>query len=58
MDQTLLDVAAGVGQVQRTQAVGKGDALAQLAEFGTLEQFVEFRLAEQHHLQQLAVLGF
>ncbi|MCY1408779.1 hypothetical protein D9M71_241080 [compost metagenome] len=58
MDQTLLDVAPGVGQIQRAQAIGKGDALAQLTEFGALEQFVEFRLAEQHHLQQLAVLGF
>ena len=37
--------------------VGKGDALAQLAELVARQGGIQLRLAEQHHLQQLGLLG-
>src|SRR5690606_6864913 len=55
--QTLLQVTLGIADVQRSQPVREGDALAQLAKIFASQGCIELRLAEQHDLQQLAVFG-
>ena len=51
----MLDVAPRFIDVQRTDVTGRGNALAELLHFRTLQDFPEFRLAHQEALQQRLV---
>ena len=56
--QAVIDVTRQAFPVNRQQPVGKADALFELAVALAAEAFVEFGLAEQDDLQQLALFGF
>ena len=53
----MLDVAIGLGRVQRQQVVARRDALGQLAQVGARGQVLELGLTDEHDLQQLVTRG-
>src|SRR3989344_5413281 len=55
--QTVRNVILGFTQCQRQQLTGKRDALLDLADRRMCQPYIEFRLTEQHHLQQFPTLG-
>ena len=52
------DVVVGFSPVQRVEVVAGNDALRQLLQLGALEHGAQLGLADQHDLQQLALVGF
>ena len=56
--EPVLDIVADLKPVQRPQVIAHGDALTQLAQARVVEPRSQLGLAEQHDLQQLAIVGF
>ena len=56
--QAMLQILGYSRTIQRPQSVLKGNALLELTQAGATEHFIQFRLAKQHHLQQLGAFGF
>jgi hypothetical protein len=56
--QAVLDVLRGFGGRQRVQVVARNHPLRQLLHVGALQHVAQLRLADQHDLQQLALIGF
>ena len=54
----MLRIGRGLGLVQRFEVVARGDALRQLAQVGAPEHLAQFRLPDQHDLEQLLRGGF
>jgi hypothetical protein len=55
--EPMLHVLRGLGLGERTQVVARDHPLRQLLEVGLREHGAQFRLADQHDLQQLALAG-
>ena len=56
--QAVVNVGTSVVAIQRGEIEAVYHPVAHLAQFGQSQQFIQLRLAKQHNLQQLALLGF
>jgi hypothetical protein len=55
--QPVVDVRGGLVGVEGAEVIAHGDALAQLLELRPRERVAQVGLADEHHLQQLRLLG-
>ena len=53
----MLNVLSDFKAAQRLQVITHGDTLTKLAETGIVQPIAQFRLAHEHDLKELAIVG-